>query len=179
MKLKRKDPVFRITFTALSIALYVALAFVSIRLPGQEITFKGLPLILASIISGPLDGVLVALCGEFLAQLFSPYGLTVTTPLWILPHVARALIVGLMMMHKDAEKNKNTWVFSVILSGIVVTILNSLVMLIDGIIFEYNAHLTTLLILIRAASSITVSIIYIIVIPLLIKPLKRLNKISC
>lgn len=178
MKLKRKDPVFRITFAALSIALYVALAFVSIRLPGQEITFKGLPLILASIISGPVDGVLVALCGEFLAQLFSPYGLTVTTPLWILPHIVRALIVGLMMINKNIEKNKNTWVLSVILSGIAVTIVNSLVMLVDGIIFEYDPHLTTLLILIRTASSITVSIIYIVIVPLLIKPLKKLGKIN-
>lgn len=178
MKLKNRKPVFRITFLALNIALYFALGFLSIRLPGQEITFKGLPLVLVAIISGPVDGALVALCGEFLSQLFSPYGLTITTPLWILPHIVRALIVGLMMRHKDVENNKNSWVLSVILSGIAVTILNSIVMLIDGIIFEYNANLTLLLIGIRTASSITVSIIYIIVIPLLIRPLKKLGKLE-
>lgn len=178
MKLKNRKPVFRITFMALNIALYFALGFLSIRLPGQEITFKGLPLVLVALISGPIDGALVALCGEFLSQLFSPYGLTITTPLWILPHIVRALIVGLMMKHKDVENNKNTWILSVILSGIAVTIINSFVMLIDGMIFEYNPSLTLLLIAIRAATSITVSIIYIAVIPLLVKPLKKLGKIE-
>lgn len=178
MKLTNKSPVFRITFLALNLALYIALSFVSIRLPGQEITFKGLPLILVSVVSGPIDGIFVAIFGEFFAQLTSIYGLTPTTPLWILPHVFRALIVGLMMRKKDIEKDKEIWVISVILSGIAVTVTNSVVIYLDGVIMNYPSILTTLTMLTRAAASITTSIIYAIVIPLLIKPLKKLGKLK-
>lgn len=178
MKLVNKKPVFRITFLALNLALYIGLSFVSIRLPGQEITFKGLPLVLISLVSGPLDGVFVAIFGEFIAQLTSIYGLTPTTPLWILPHVFRALIVGFMMLKKDATENKKWWVFTVIISGIAVTISNTIVIYVDGIIMNYPSVLTLLTMIIRAAASIATSIVYAIVIPLLIKPLKRLGKIN-
>lgn len=178
MKLVDKRPVFRITFLALNIALYFGLSFISIRLPGQEITFKGLPLIFVSAVSGPLDGIFLAISGEFLAQLTSPYGLTPTTALWILPHVFRALIVGFMMRKKDIEKNKACWVLSVILSGIAVTVTNSIVIYLDGIIMHYPSILTFITIITRAAASISTSIIYIIVVPLLIAPLKKLGKIQ-
>ena len=177
MKLTNKSSVFRITFLALNLALYIALSFVSIRLPGQEITFKGLPLVLVSVVSGPVDGIFVAISGEFLNQLIGPYGLTPTTPLWILPHVFRALIVGLLMKKKDLTKDKIYWAFVVILSGLVVTFTNSFVIWVDALIFEYPSGLVFLTILTRAATTITTSILYIIVVPLLVKPLIKLNKI--
>lgn len=178
MKLVNKRPVFRMTFLALNVALYFGLSFVSIRLPGQEITFKGLPLLLVSVVSGPIDGVFVAIFGEFLAQLTSVYGLTPTTPLWILPHVFRALIVGLIMLKKDVEKDRKLWIFSVVLSGIVVTATNSLVIYLDALIMNYPAVLTLITVITRGAASIATSILYAIVIPLLIRPLKKLRKIS-
>lgn len=178
MKLINKRPVFRITFLALNLALYIGLSFVSIRLPAQEITFKGLPLVFVSVVSGPIDGVFVAIFGEFIAQLTSPYGLTPTTALWILPHVFRALIVGLMMLKKDVYKNKGWWVLTVILSGIVVTISNSLVIWLDGIIMNYPSALTFITIITRAAASIATSIVYIVLIPLLIKPIMKAGKLE-
>lgn len=178
MTLVNKRPVLRLTFLGLSLALYIALSFVTIRLPGQEITFKGLAIILPSVVGGPIDGVFVAISGEFINQLVGPYGLTPTTPLWILPHVLRALIIGFMMKHKDPIKDKFYWAFVVILSGIVVTLTNSFVIWIDALIFEYPSGLMWLTIFTRAAATITTSIIYIIVIPLLIKPLIKLNKIK-
>ncbi len=178
MTLVNKKPVFRLTFLGLSLALYIALSFVTIRFPGQEITFKGIAIILSSVIGGPIDGVLVAISGEFFNQLIGPYGLTPTTPLWILPHVFRALIVGLMMRKKDLTKDKLYWAFVVILSGLVVTLSNSFVIWLDALIYEYPSGLVWLTIFTRAATTITTSILYIIVVPLLVKPLLKLNKIK-
>ena len=178
MKLANKRPVFRITFLALNLALYIGLSFVSIRLPAQEITFKGLPLVFVSVVSGPIDGVFVAIFGEFIAQLTSPYGLTPTTALWILPHVFRALIVGLMMRKKDVFENKAWWILTVILSGIAVTVSNSLVIWLDGIIMNYPATLTFISIITRAAASVATSIIYILLIPLLIRPIMKAGKLE-
>ncbi|MCQ2801459.1 MAG: ECF transporter S component [Bacilli bacterium] len=178
MRLANKRPVFRITFLALNLALYIGLSFISIRLPGQEITFKGLPLVFVSCVSGPLDGVFVAIFGEFIAQLTSAYGLTPTTALWILPHVFRALIVGFMMRKKDVFENKKWWVLTVILSGIAVTVSNSIVIYVDGVIMNYPSVLTAITMLTRAAASIATSIVYIILIPLLIKPIMKAGKLE-
>lgn len=178
MKLTNKSKVFRITFLGLCVGLYIALSFATIRLPYQEITFKGFSVVLVSVVSGPLDGAIVATCGEFINQLTGPYGLTPTTPLWILPHVVRALIVGFMMRKKDVIENQSAWVLSVILSGIAVTLVNSLVIWLDALIFNYPAALTVITIVLRAAIGIVVSAAYALIIPPLISALKKLNKIE-
>lgn len=176
MKLKNRSTVFRLTFLGFNLALYIALSFLTIRLQYQEITFKGLPVIFASIVGGPIDGIFVATFGEFINQVIGPYGLTPTTPLWILPHVVRALIVGLMMRNKNPQENRIYWGITVVISGLAVTLVNSGVIYVDALIFEYPAALTFLTIIIRAATGITVSIVYAIVIPLLLRPLQKLNK---
>lgn len=82
------------------------------------------------------------------------------------------------MRKKDVFENKGWWVLTVILSGIAVTVSNSIVIYVDGVIMKYPTVLTAISMLTRAAASIATSIIYIIVIPLLIKPIMKAGKLE-
>ena len=59
----------------------------------MKITVDSLPILVAALLLGPLDGLAVGLIGSFLNQMLT-YGLTVTTVLWILPAGIRGLVVG-------------------------------------------------------------------------------------
>ena len=66
----------------------------SIQAPYGKLSFGSLPVVLAAMIFGPLEGAVVAVLGEFMAQVLGPYGLMPTTFIWIWPPAIRALVVG-------------------------------------------------------------------------------------
>ena len=87
----------KLTTIALLSAVYVVLSILTpIRIINFKFTFEAFPVLVAALLMGPWDGALVGSLGAFIYQLFfSGYGLTPTTPLWILPHFASGLLVGL------------------------------------------------------------------------------------
>lgn len=79
---------------ALLTAVMVLLTMtVSIRTPYFKLTLGSLPVVLAAMLFGPLEGALVAVLGEFIVQVLG-YGLMPTTVIWICPPAIRALVVG-------------------------------------------------------------------------------------
>ena len=77
-------------------ALSFLLNMLELKLPGNlKITFDSIPVVVAGLLFGPADAVLAALIGEFFTQLLSPYGLTATTVLWLIPPALRGAVIGL------------------------------------------------------------------------------------
>lgn len=94
----KKNNVNVLCCLALLIAMDVLLSLtLSIRTSYFKFSFGSLPIVLASMLFGPLAGALVSIFGEFLIQLLT-YGLMPTTFIWIFPPAARALIVGTAAM---------------------------------------------------------------------------------
>ena len=91
----KRFPALAICRMAILVAMYCLLDMVSIKAPFFEVTFQSLPVVVSALLMGPLEAALVGLLGEFMGQLLGPYGLTPTTVLWIIPPVARALVIGL------------------------------------------------------------------------------------
>ncbi|MCI8421926.1 MAG: folate family ECF transporter S component [Lawsonibacter sp.] len=77
--------------TAMMVLLKMTL---SIQTPYFKFNFASLPIVLAAMLFGPLEGAAVAVLGEFIVQVNGPYGLVPTTFLWIWPPAIRALVVG-------------------------------------------------------------------------------------
>ena len=177
MKLKNQSLVFKMTLLGLSLALYIALSFASINLQFIKISMTGLPVIFIAVVYGPLEGALVGGIGEFIYQL-SSYGLTPTTALWILPAIARGLIVGFMFKQKDVKKHLKLWIFTVILCCLAVTAINNFVIWLDAKIFEYPSQLTTTTIIFRFVGSIASAVIYALVVPTLFEPLIKQGKFN-
>ena len=178
MRLKNQSLVFKMTLLALNLALFIVLNYASFNLQFVKFSAKGLPVIFVAVIFGPIEGMLLGGVGEFLCQLVSPYGLTPTTALWILPWIVQGLIVGLLFKQKDVKEHPVLWIITVIICCLAVTGLNTLVMWIDGLIMQYNPNLTKINILIRFGGSIASAILYMLVVPVLFEPLIRQGKLE-
>ncbi len=96
MESKRKLTTKRLVINAVLIAIYVALRYFNIPFGNSfRFTLAPFPVILCALLYGPVDGLLVGLLGEFLAQILGPYGLTPTTLLWCIGETVRGGTLGL------------------------------------------------------------------------------------
>lgn len=138
----RKNDVKTLCRLALLTAVYVLLSLtLTVKTGNLEITFKSLPVVIGAILFGPAAGVLVALIGEFMSQLLT-YGIMPTTVLWLLPPMARGLVIGsaaaLLQRRGSLLERQPVLCYGVCLVGSVVTSCVTTVSLwLDSLIFGY------------------------------------------
>ena len=166
----------RISRDALLIAIYCVLSSLTpIKITNFKLTFEAFPILVAAIMFGPKDGLIVGTIGSFIYQLFlSGYGISATTILWILPHSLSGLVVGLYAKKYNFKLTFKQICFITIVSSILVTTLNSIVLYIDSLIYGYYFKgLIMGSIIIKVLVGIISSIIYSLIMPRLINFLKE------
>lgn len=129
----------KMVLMAMLVGLYFILSMYGTIKLGQtmKITVDGLPIVIGALIFGPVEGMVIGLMGSFLSQLLG-YGITATTILWIIPAGIRGLIVGLYAKkHGGIEIAKGQLAFILIVSGILVTIVNTGSIYLDSLIYGY------------------------------------------
>lgn len=163
------------------VALYAAMMTVlslygTFNLYGMKITIQNLPLMLAAITLGALPGALVGFIGMFLNQMLT-YGFTATTLFWVLPHTIVGMFVGYLFERKIIKQESGLKFFAcIIISQIVLTILNTIALYIDSTIFGYYTFILVFGTLIpRIMLGIITGIAYCVVLPLLIKLVKKIH----
>ena len=174
----------RIAIDAVLIAMFFGLSLLSVQLGGIKITFASLPTIICAMLFGPIDGFLVGFLGAFLEQMLK-FGFTATTMLWILPPAIRGLFIGLcavlLRKHMSVDsilQTKRPYVYFIfcILSGIIVSTLNTLVFYVDAKIYHYyEYHRIFGVFWIRIASGIVSSLLMALVALPVVAALKRAN----
>lgn len=174
----------RIAIDAVLIAMFFGLSLLSVQLGGIKITFASLPTIICAMLFGPIDGFLVGFLGAFLEQMLK-FGFTATTMLWILPPAIRGLFIGLcavlLRKHMSVDsilqtKRPYVYFFFCILSGIIVSTLNTLVFYVDAKIYHYyEYHMIFGVFWIRIASGIVSSLLMALVALPVVAALKRAN----
>ena len=93
---KNRFNIYTICTMALLIAMMVLLKkTIAIETPYIKVNFASLPIMLAAMLFGPIEGALVGLLGEFICQITSQYGLAPTTVLYVAPAAIRGVVVGL------------------------------------------------------------------------------------
>ena len=163
----------RLALNAVLIAIYFVLSFYSIKIGNNiKLTFAAFPRLVAALLFGPADGVLVAGVGEFLIQLLL-YGLSPTTILWVIPPTVHALIVGLYARRKGFQLSRRQTGFIVLIAGLANTIITSFSLYLDARIWGYPAALTGTVLLFRFINSIIMCAIYATVMPQVICRLRR------
>lgn len=161
----------RLCVNAILAALFIVLDLISIKMGPIKITFGGLPIILAAVLYGPLDGMAVGFVGAFIPQLIN-YGFGPTTLLWVAPAVIRGLLMGLLFKaFKKSEKSEILGI-EIIISSLVVTVLNTIVSIIDGIVWGYPYELALGVTVFRFVSSIITAILYTVFVSVIIKSIK-------
>lgn len=174
----KKNVTLRVAICAVAAALFFVFDLISIKAGPYKITMSGLPVIIIAVMFGPLDALIVGFSGAFLGQLLS-YGFTPTTILWCLPAMIRGLFVGIVAKKANLMDKKVIMIITIILSSILVTSINTLVMWLDSIIYEYYSYAYIFgALLTRFISGILTAIIYSILTPLIIIPLSKIKYIK-
>lgn len=124
--MKKKMTVLDITICAAMIALHIVLdLFLTIRI-GElyKITLNTLPFVVVGMMCGPAEGALSGLVGCFLSQMLGPYGLMVTTPIWIIPGMLSGLISGLIFKAFKRKPTIAAIAVTVFIAELITTIYN-------------------------------------------------------
>ena len=170
---KKKGWILRITYDGLLAALCAVLGSVAaIDIGIAKLTFENVPVVIAGLLFGPVDGMLVGFVGIFLSQVIR-YGIDASTMLWVAPYVLSGLVVGLGALL--CRFRPKFWQLLVILivDAFVVTGANTV-----GLYIYYYYILKTpketmfAAIPVRLAVSAVKGVLYAILMPLLIKGLE-------
>jgi len=167
----------RIALLSILIAIYVVLAYVGFMMSsnGWKITLEALPILVAGMLLGPIDGLVVGSLGSFIIQLLT-YGITPTTIFWILPHAISGLVIGLMAKKWNFELTNKRCVIIAIVSSIIVTALNTLAMYLDAKIMGYSVTILITEIIVRIVIDIVLSVIYSFILPPLLRSLEKFKQ---
>ena len=163
----------RLVLDAVFIALFVVLGVVlAFKTPWFEVSLAGLPILLCAYFYGPVDALIVATIGSFIEQLLTPYGLSVTTPLWMAPVMLQAAVAALGFF--VVRRSGKPWlILAVILvSELVLTFANTAALYLDGYIWGYAVKALHLLLPTRLINGGVRMAISCILIPLLLRPLR-------
>ena len=154
----------RICGDGMLLAIYIVLSTLTVRVtPNLQITFTGIAIIMAVVLYGFSDAVLIALLGSFIAQLRGAYGLTITTPIWMIPPILRAVTFGLiyeLFLRKQIrlEDKRALFITFAIIAGLVTTIANTIAIFLDAYIIGYPVTMAFIESIFRFVSSIASSI---------------------
>ena len=117
-------------------AVCAVLGYVSLDMGNIKLTFESLPVLLGALLFGPVDGMLIGGIGTLIYQLLR-YGVTLTTPLWILPYVLCGLLVGAVARWRKFALGQWQTIILVVLAELMVTALNTVSLYIDSKLYGY------------------------------------------
>ena len=172
----QKSKVKIMCLSAVMAAIYVALDFLAVAVSSpfggtMKISISGLPVIIVSVLCGPLWGMATGFVGAFIGQLVT-FGLAPTTLLWVLPAVVRGLSMGLLFLAFKKSINRLYLGISTIISSMLVTAINTAVLYLDSKIYGYGVALFGISLVNRIVIAIFTAILFTIVLPPIIKILK-------
>lgn len=168
---KRNNLILLLTISAISAALYVILdQLLVINIATLKITLNALPLIIVTLLYGTKTGFITAILATFISQVIG-FGIAPLTILWMLPEIIRVLIVGIF--NKKTNSNKIIMTIVIILSSIIITMINTGVIALDALIYNYysKAYVFGNLIF-RIIAGIISGIIYAIICPIIVNAIK-------
>lgn len=166
----------RLTTLAMLIAIYCVLSILTpIKMANFKFTFEGFPVLVAGLLMGPIDGLIVGAIGSTIYQLlFSGYGITATTPLWILPHALSGLVIGLYARRHNFELSFKHYAIISIIAALLKTALNTFALYIDAKMYGYYSDALVFgNLAIKIITGIILALVYSSVLPKLISFLKK------
>ena len=167
----------KIILMSLYIAIFVVFSlYATINMYGMKLTLQNLPIYVGAITLGATPGALIGFVGMFINQLIT-YGFSATTLFWVLPQTILGAICGYLFENKTVKVGGGLkfWICIIALQTIV-TILNTIVMVVDALIYGYYTFLGVFgTFVFRMMVSVLTGIIFCIVIPALIKFIKKIH----
>ena len=176
--MKKKIDVKMIALCGMLAAVCFVLGQVSGILDFQsvKVTLEGLPVLIAALMYGPVAGMSVGFVGTFISQCLGKYGLTVTTPLWILPYFIAGLIVGLIAMKKKYTYKTIDYFILAAISEVIITATNTLgIYIASKIEGWYYPTIITGNLGIRILIMIVKILVYSFIVPVLVNVVRKVD----
>ena len=155
-------------------AMCTVLALVSIKVGNNlKVTFESVPVLMAGLMFGPLNGLAVGGIGSFIYQIMS-HGITATTLLWILPYLVCGLVSGLYANKVNFQPGRLSLSLTVFACEILIFIINSAAIYIDGHVYGWYNPVTFISMLpARAIICVVKSLLFSAFLPGLIRSVKK------
>ena len=157
---------------AMLAALYFALSMLAVPVGGLKLTFEHLPVIIAALMFGPMDALIVGALGELANQMMT-YGITATTILWMTPAMFRGLSMGLCAKLLSGYVGTNAviekklpvgFLVTCVVSGLICSLLNTFTLYVDSKMYGYYSYAMVFGVLwIRLAASAVSSVVMAVV----------------
>ena len=171
-----------ICLSAMMAAIFVVLDYfsdsVSLPLGNHKLSFNGLPILIVSVLGGPLWGAATGFVGCFISQL--RWGLEAMTALWILPEVVRGLLMGLIFIALKRSLKPWSLGIGVVTSSIAVTLLNTLALIVNYYVHGVGKGVYVLLAVelpTRLLLGIATAVLMTAALSLITPPLKKATKL--
>ena len=165
----------KLTTIGMLTAVYVVLSIMTpIKVINFKFTLEAFPVLIAGLLMGPAEGLMVGLLGSTVYQLFfSSYGITPTTPLWILPHAVNGLLAGLLGRKVREYSVPNITVIAA-LCAFTVTALNTLALYVDSKLYGYyTSKLVFGTLALKFLTGAILSLLYALILPRILKQLGK------
>lgn len=163
----------QMTLNSVLAAMVAVLAFMAINLGNMKITIESIPVLIAALLFGPWHGAGVAALGTSVYQLLR-FGVTATTPLWILPYVVYGLFIGYFAKKKNYTLSKAECIVLVLIGEIVITLINTGALYLDSKIYGYYYPTIIVgMIIPRLLLAVAKGIIYAIAVPPIVDRIRK------
>lgn len=166
-------------------ALYVALEWIAASfgkiafLDNYQIPISCFPLIIASVMFGLGWGTLTSVVGSFISQL--GFGIGWGTLLWMAPTIIYSISVALLYKAFKKSENKSILAIQFFISSIILSVLNTIAMyinnLIYGIPYDLLNKIFKIIVSLKLIGAIVFAIIFALITPIIVKKLKKVIKL--
>jgi len=164
----------QLVLTSVLAAIYVVLSILSVGTNDFKVSIESLAVLTGGITVGPLGGFFVGLVGEFIHQITGPYGVDITTPLWVLPYAIEGLLAGLLVKKEFGNISRKKIIFTILPCEIILTILVTLVNWVSAIVQGWGSwQVIAAMIPLRLTIMLVRIVVYIFVLPLLYSRIKK------
>ena len=187
----KKNYVKKLCLSAIFAALFVALELLSanlgklVFLDNYQIPIGCFPLILASVMLGPIWGTATGMVGAFVSQL--AFGLSWSTVVWMIPTVCYSLSVSLLFLLFKKSYEPYIFGMELLFSSLLLSCLNLVAKYVDinvlmvnyGFPFGTNKLYDSLwgvFISLKLVGALVFAIIFAFTVPPIIKKLKKVLK---
>lgn len=170
---QKKNTIHQLVIDAMLCAVCAVLGYLAIDLMSIKVTFESLPILIAALLFGYIDGAAVGAIGTLIYQLIR-YGFTATTFLWMFPYIICGLIVGIYAKKKSFKLTPVRLGAVVVISELIVTLLNTIVIYIDSKVYGwYYPTLITGSLVIRLVICVVKAIAYSALLVPLLKAIRQ------
>ncbi len=126
----------RLVINAMFVALCTVLGYQAIDAGSIKFTLESFPVMLGALLFGPADGAIIGGLGSLISQLLK-YGVTLTTPLWILPYVVCGLVAGIFAKRRNFEMSRSYVLMLTVICELLITLINTGSLYLDSKIYGY------------------------------------------